>query len=271
MHRLEGYKVVLTNLFTGLAKCTHIKNSLIGFFAASEKTFRDFETHFGQLQDNLNRIAEVEEKEWKWFRSRILSLIRKCVEDLKAIKKDSEAIVKLSREDEKIITWEEEEAENEEEFVVRGIKSIFNDVIGQDKRRLEAMRAMLIELLGEVKDLSEIATHQVVKAIDPEIAALGKLAKEVEEFGEEHKAEAFEGVRQKVAARGGKDIQAIITIFEYIALGAEKIGRDEAIELSEIKTINELTADVDALINKITRELNRVIESMARNARKNVA
>ncbi|MBW2981070.1 hypothetical protein KY360_06665 [Candidatus Woesearchaeota archaeon] len=265
--QLEQYKIVLTNLGKGLSKCTHIKNSLIRFFAASEKKFRQFETHFGQLQDNLNRIPQVEDTEWKWFRTRVLNAIRKCVGDLKAIKDASEGIVRLSREDEKAITWEEEVAAEGEKFVGRGLKNIVGNMKGQDKLRLEAMRAMLIELLGEVKDLSEIATHQVVKAIDPEIAAFGQLEKEVEVFGEEHKAPAFEGVRKRVAERGGKEVQEIVTVFKYIALGAEKIGRDEAIELREIKTINELTIDVDALMNKIARELGRVAESMARDAR----
>lgn len=257
MHTIAEYKVALVHLGRGLAKCNNVKNSLIGFFANSEQKFRNFETHLGQLQDDLNKIKAVEEKDWMWFRGRVLSKIKKCIDDLKGIKQDSEGIVRLSQEDEKVIMWEE-----------KGIQDILNGISGQDKRRLETMKAMLIELFGEVKDLSHIATHQVVEAVNPEIEAFGKLAEEVEQFTEKHKREAYEGVREKVKAGGGKDVQEIIIVFKYIALGEKKIKRDEAVELREIKTISELESDVDALMNKMARELGRVVDKMDMDTRK---
>lgn len=249
MHTLEHYKTALVHLGRGMTKCTRLKNELIKFLAVSEKHFRDFETHFGQLQDNLNKIEAIEPDEGvTWFQKRVLRNIRGCVNDLTAMKRVSEGVAGIDEADEKVIMWEEE-----------GMASLLGEIEGQERRRLEAMIALLTELFGELKDLENVAKKTLVEAINTVLKEFGVLAGEIEQFTKEHKVEVYKGVREGVKQSNGRLVQEIIIAFKYAASGAKKVRKDFALELSAAKTIDELTIDGDILANKIGRELHRVI------------
>ncbi len=260
LHRLEEYKYALTHLGRGMTKCTHLKSMLDKFFIASEKSFRNFETHIGFLQDDLNKIESIDDDNWSWLQKRVLRAIRLCVEDLDGIKKASEGLIKIDEQDEKVVLWEEKE-----------ILSLLEEIKGQERARIEAMVANIRELYGELKQLHEIATKDIMELVNPELEAFAKLAQEVEGFSESHTLSAYSGLREEVRRRKVDELQQLVTLFKYIVAGAENIGKEEVIELSEIKTINELTNELNLLRAKAAREVERVVETIQHDRTSRVA